>query len=82
MRYPARIPEAFGVSLFCVLMAFCWLAWWLHLRGRVGEAAWFIGVPCLLTWSIVLARTQRALAWLAWLSLVAMMLLGLWLPAN
>jgi hypothetical protein len=82
MRYPKRIPALFSISLFWALMAFCWGAWWLHLHGRMRETAWFIGVPFLLIWSIVLARTQRALTWLAWLSLLAMILLGLWLPAK
>ena len=90
---PARLHFAFGSIdprwLFRPLFAWQFLVIAARLlggvavplKGQIQATVWFVSAPCLFLWTLVLLRGARPLAWLGWASVLAMTLLGLWLPA-
>jgi len=82
MRHALTISLAVRIAAFWLLMLFCWSVWWLHLTGQIRATAWFVGSLLLFLWTFLLVRTTRPLAWLGWLSVLAMILFGLWLPGR
>ncbi len=82
MPHPAIISPTVRVSVCWVLLAFCWVALWLALRGLLPGAVFLVGLPILLISSCLLPRTQRTLAWLCWMSILGIIFLAKWLPAK
>jgi len=73
----------FRVVAFAVLVLFAWSAWWFTLTERLHSAAIFWVALCsLFAWTFVVNRVERSLAWFGWLSVLAMILLGIWLPGR
>jgi hypothetical protein len=73
------------VFVFVALMVFSWALWLTQLPGARGQGAvWLLlsSIALLFGWSFVLYPKERTLAWLCWLSVLAMILLGLWLPRR
>ncbi len=83
-RMPQRaiVSSTLRIIVCWGLMAFCWLAMWLAVRGILQSTVLLVGLPVLLIWSCILPRNQRALAWLSWVSILAIILLATWLPVK
>ena len=82
MPHRALMSSALRTSVCWALIAFCWLALWLALRGLLRDTLLLFCLPILLVWSCVLPRNQRALAWLCWGSILVILFLAIWLPVR
>ena len=75
----------FRTMVFALLMAFSWGLWWFCFPAVCDDRlTWllFSSFGLLFAWSFVLYRRERPLAWACWLSLLAMIYLGLTLSRK
>lgn len=73
------------VIVFALVMGLSWRLWWVGLPGvRDGRAVWlfFAALLLLFAWSFVLYRRERLLAWVCWLSILAMIFFAITLPGT
>lgn len=73
------------VLVFVVLMVCSWAIWFAQFPStRSQTAVWWLlsSLALLFAWAFVLYRRERPLAWLCWLSVLAMILLGILLPSR
>ena len=73
------------VVIFVVLMVCSWGIWFAQFPSTESQTAvsWLLSFLVLLVaWAFVLYRRERPLAWLCWLSVLAMILLGILLPSR
>lgn len=85
MAHPMYMLVILRVLVFAALMIFSWALWFAYWPSTHSQnAVWQLlaSIALLFAYSFVLFRRERALAWLCWLSVLAMLLLGLWLPSN
>lgn len=75
----------FRVSIFVVVMICSWATWFAQFPStRSQNAVWLLwsSLALLFAWSFVLYKRERPLAWVCWLSLLGMILLGMILPSR
>ena len=73
---------ALGVYIFAALMISSAALWVFQLSSAGSETGgWllFTSIVLLFTWSFVLYRRERLLAWLCWLTVLATFFVSLWL---
>jgi len=75
------LPNPVRLAVFWVSFVLLWAAWWLMLTERLASWAWFSLLPIFLA-AVLLARSSKALYWLGCLSVLAMILLAIWLPSR
>jgi hypothetical protein len=76
-----KLPNHVRLAAFWISFFLLWGAWWLMLTERLPSWAWFALLPIFLA-AVVLARSSKALYWLGCLSVLAMILLAIWLPCR